>query len=144
MAQYPANIFTPRATENLPGIVYTPSDKRNMYSEDFQNLGLEIKAIEEVLGVDLSNIIALIEAYIPSGGGAWGEITGDILDQVDLQAQFDTKASLVSPLFTGTPTAPTQGGADNSTKLATTAFVTSKIASVPKNIGGALYLFNNY
>jgi len=56
MAQYPDNIFTPRETENLPGLVYDVNDKRNMYSEDFQNLGAEINAIEEALGTNMSNV----------------------------------------------------------------------------------------
>jgi len=37
-------------------------------------------------------------------------------------------AKLASPAFTGNPTAPTQAGADNSTKLATTAFVQAAVA----------------
>lgn len=36
-------------------------------------------------------------------------------------------APLASPAFSGSPTAPTPGVGDNSTKLATTAFVTTKI-----------------
>lgn len=36
-----------------------------------------------------------------------------------------TKADLASPTFTGTPTAPTQTAGDNSTALATTAYVDS-------------------
>ena len=40
-----------------------------------------------------------------------------------VQAQLDAKSALASPAFTGTPTAPTQAPGDNSTKLATTAFV---------------------
>src|SRR5574343_313007 len=46
MAQFPDNIYTPCETENLPGIVYDPKKKQNMYSEDFQNLGGEIESIE--------------------------------------------------------------------------------------------------
>ena len=48
-----------------------------------------------------------------------------------IQTQIDTKAPLASPTFTGTPTLPTdtvattQTAADSSTKLATTAFVTT-------------------
>ena len=38
-------------------------------------------------------------------------------------------ASLASPALTGTPTAPTPGSTDNSTKLATTAMVQAAIAS---------------
>jgi hypothetical protein len=44
------------------------------------------------------------------------------------QAALDLKANLASPALTGTPTAPTPGGADDSTKLATTAFVKAVIA----------------
>ncbi len=43
-----------------------------------------------------------------------------------IQTQLDAKAPLASPALTGNPTAPTQGPTDNSTKLATTAFVTAK------------------
>jgi Major tropism determinant N-terminal domain len=39
------------------------------------------------------------------------------------------KASLASPSFTGTPTAPTPAGSDNSTKIATTAYVTTAISA---------------
>jgi len=48
-------------------------------------------------------------------------------DHVD--ALESTRAPLASPAFTGTPTAPTQGHGDNSTKLATTAFVNAEIAN---------------
>lgn len=57
MAQFPDNIYTPRETENLPGIVYDPTNKQNMYSEDFQNLGGEIEAIEEALGENMENVL---------------------------------------------------------------------------------------
>lgn len=38
------------------------------------------------------------------------------------------KAELASPAFTGNPTAPTQASSDNSTKLATTAYVQTAVA----------------
>lgn len=40
-----------------------------------------------------------------------------------------TFAKLLSPAFTGTPTAPTPGSGDNSTKIATTAYVLDAISS---------------
>ena len=40
-----------------------------------------------------------------------------------------TPANIASPAFTGTPTAPTQAAGNNSTRLATTAFVTSAISA---------------
>lgn len=50
-----------------------------------------------------------------------------------IQTQFTAKADLASPTFTGTPTLPTgtiattQTAGDSSTKIATTAFVTSAV-----------------
>ncbi len=54
---------------------------------------------------------------------------------IALQAAVDAKADKNSPIFTGTPSLPTgtiavtQNGADNSTKLATTAFVQAATAA---------------
>jgi hypothetical protein len=74
--------------------------------------------------------------------GAWGQVvplsggtmTGLLTLSADPTAPLgaatkqyaDTKAPLASPAFTGTPTAPTQPVDDNSTKLATTAYVTNQ------------------
>jgi hypothetical protein len=41
---------------------------------------------------------------------------------------FNGKAPLASPAFTGSPTAPTQTAGDNSTLIATTAFVTQAVS----------------
>lgn len=49
MADFPTSVFVARETENLPGLVYDAADKRTMFSEDFQNLGSEITAIETYL-----------------------------------------------------------------------------------------------
>ena len=53
------------------------------------------------------------------------------------QAALDLKADLASPALTGNPTAPTQASADNSTKVATTAYVKSLFA------GGTGYRYIN-
>ena len=45
------------------------------------------------------------------------------------QSQIDLKAALASPALTGNPTAPTQSASDNSTKLATTAYVDGQVAT---------------
>lgn len=49
------------------------------------------------------------------------------------QTQFDAKAPLASPALTGSPTAPTQADGDNSTKIATTAYVDAQTS--PNNKG---------
>lgn len=56
-----------------------------------------------------------------------------------LQGQLDTKAPLASPALTGTPTAPTAAGGDNSTQIATTAFVTNAAFStvLPSQVGNS-------
>ncbi|WP_286950570.1 MULTISPECIES: gp53-like domain-containing protein [Brevundimonas] len=43
----------------------------------------------------------------------------------------DSKANLVSPALLGGPTAPTPAAGDNTTRLATTAFVQREIAAIP-------------
>ena len=48
---------------------------------------------------------------------------------------FNGKAPLDSPGFTGTPTAPTPATGDNSTKLATTAFVEASLGSSNVSVG---------
>ena len=50
---------------------------------------------------------------------------GLTVGETDVMTKFNSYAPLASPTFTGTPTAPTPATADNSTKLATTAYVHS-------------------
>ena len=51
-----------------------------------------------------------------------------------IQAQIDTKAPLLNPIFTGTPSAPLAVTTTNTTQLATTSFVQQEITAL---IGGA-------
>ena len=46
---------------------------------------------------------------------------------VAISSAITSKANSVSPVLTGTPTAPTASSGDNSTKIATTAFVNAMI-----------------
>lgn len=50
-----------------------------------------------------------------------------------VKTELDKKSPLASPTFTGVPAAPTPAGGDNSTKLATTAFVRTAIGSYAKD-----------
>lgn len=47
--------------------------------------------------------------------------------------ELAAKAPLASPTFTGTPASVTQPSSDNSTKIATTAYVTAKVSGIPTN-----------
>jgi hypothetical protein len=51
-------------------------------------------------------------------------------NNISQQNQLNAKAPLSSPIFTGTPTAPTPTVSDNSTRIATTAFVYSLASSL--------------
>lgn len=64
MADYPTDIFEVRETENLPGLVYDANDKRNFFSEDFQNLAAEITAIEETLGINPQGSFSTVDDRI--------------------------------------------------------------------------------
>lgn len=84
----------------------------------------------------------------------WGGVTGKpatftpaahnhpIADVTGLQAALDAKAPLASPALTGNPTAPTQAQADDSTKLATTAYVRAAIAALIATSPAALDTLN--
>lgn len=45
------------------------------------------------------------------------------------KGQLDLKADLASPIFTGSPTAPTAAAGTNTTQIATTAFVTTAVSA---------------
>ena len=51
-------------------------------------------------------------------------------NNISQQNQLNAKAPISSPVFTGTPTAPTPTVSDNSTRIATTAFVYSLASSL--------------
>lgn len=53
----------------------------------------------------------------------------------NIQTQLDAKAPIASPTFTGTPAAPTATSGDNSTQLATTAFVAAAVATATGGTG---------
>jgi protein involved in ribonucleotide reduction len=85
-----------------------------------------------------------------------GYVSGDTFDNAgtyaNLRAQATTKGDVglgnvtneskatmfSSPAFTGNPTAPTQTGTDDSTKIATTAFVQDRIDTIIGNAGSTL------
>jgi hypothetical protein len=67
---------------------------------------------------------------LPSGN-ALKIVKGAELDTEfnNLAVSVATKADLLSPVFTGTPTAPTAVGGTSNTQLATTAFTTAAVAA---------------
>ena len=59
----------------------------------------------------------------------------EIDDEFDaIQTAVNSKANIASPTFTGTPAAPTATAGNNTTQIATTAFVATEIATATDNI----------
>lgn len=72
MADFPTSIFTMRETENLPGISYDATQKRNLYSEDIQALGGEITSIETILGLNPQGSYATVAEFLLAlASGEW-------------------------------------------------------------------------
>ena len=78
--------------------------------------------------------------FVPRAGGEgkigtsekpWAEANVNLLRINGVQA-----ATINSPAFTGTPTTPTPSGGDNSTNIASTAFVQSAISAIDADVQG--------
>ena len=67
----------------------------------------------------------------------------------DIQTQFNSKSPIASPTFTGTASAPTPSANDNTTKIATTAYVQGELTGYASdsatftNKGGAISQWTN-
>lgn len=66
----------------------------------------------------------------PPKAGADAAAGNDLVRKSQMDAGLAGKAPLNSPDFTGAPTAPTPGGTDDSARIATTAFVQSKVTAL--------------
>lgn len=89
----------------------TPTLPDNILSTD--NIANNTTTTEEGFAVDARQL----NATVP---GSYAE---------SVATSLAARAPLASPAFTGTPTAPTQSNADNSTKLATTAYVQNNLTA---------------
>ena len=94
--------------------------------------------VGEQLQYLLDQIAGAAVGDIPDGSitdaklsNTYGQIKSVVSDLITL------KAELYSPAFTGAPTAPTPDAADDSTKIATTAFVQGEIAPAAAHISNS-------
>jgi hypothetical protein len=67
----------------------------------------------------------------PSRNAVYDKVNAIDTSITSINTTLGTKANLASPVFTGTPTAPTAASNNNSLQVATTAFVQSVVAPVP-------------
>jgi hypothetical protein len=127
------------------GLSYTPTQNITISYDASNHMHGEVLTYNSgtgVLTVDINHHTGsgTYTAWVVNVGGvtpatsvAWGAITGTLSAQTDLQAALDLKANLASPTFTGTPSLPTgttavtQTAGNNTTQIATTAFVTAAV-----------------
>lgn len=86
--------------------------------------------IYQVLYCDGTNVVQFAPGAVSSVAGRTGAVTLAESDITSLVSDLAAKAPLASPTFTGTPAAPTPSGGDNTTKVATTAFVMAAITAL--------------
>ncbi len=95
--------------------------------------------VKTFLGISASDI-SDVEAFSQSGTYSGLRAQSTTAADVDLgNVTNESKATMfTSPTFTTNPTAPTQTGTDDSTKLATTEFVQARITDIIGNAGSTL------
>ncbi|MDA8919388.1 hypothetical protein N9I13_00140 [bacterium] len=95
--------------------------------------------VKTFLGISASDI-SDVEAFSQSGTYSGLRAQSTTAADVDLgNVTNESKATMfTSPAFTTNPTAPTQTGTDDSTKLATTEFVQARITDIIGNAGSTL------
>lgn len=92
---YDNDAIVQRQSNGQLSVPQEPVDNYDATSKDYVDSGLATKQDTLVSGINIKTINNLsllgdgnIEIQGGQGGGAWGEITGDIQDQADLQAEF--------------------------------------------------------
>ena len=123
--------FTPYGL-SFPSIMIDPNGGLNLH-QSYLNLGGSPKGSASYI-VDSGGGLGQLGYYLQDQGGGiaiwkpapgvnWGQIAGTLSAQTDLWNALQLLAPTNSPSLTGTPTAPTPSSTDNSTKIATTAWV---------------------
>lgn len=74
--------------------------------------------------------------YASNGAGGWTWVGDPIIDP-GISAALAAKANIASPTFTGSPAAPTPAQGDNSTLVATTAFVADAKVALTEHAGAS-------
>ena len=91
------------------------------------------QSISQIASSGVPDATTLAPGKIQLSGDLGGTATNPTVPELA------NKANIASPTFTGTPTAPTQTSGDNSTKLATTAFVATAVSAANASPAGVPY-----
>jgi hypothetical protein len=132
------SLTTADVTEDSSNKYYTDVRvKTKLTAEDVvSGSNSNVKTFLAISASDISDVEAFSQSGTYSGLRAQSTTAGD----VDLgNVTNESKATMfTSPAFTSNPTAPTQTGTDDSTKLATTQFVQARITNIIGNAGSTL------
>jgi microcystin-dependent protein len=99
-------------------------------------LGSHQHSTGDIVGLTaaINAAVAAVVAAAPTSLDTLNELAAALGDDPNFATTITNliglKAPLASPAFTGTPTAPTQAAGNNSTRLATTAFVAAAVGAV--------------
>jgi hypothetical protein len=111
-------------------LAYNETDHILYYGEGTGGTGGSASVISAIAGQGLASSATPVMDGTAAAGSATQWARGDHVHPTDT-----SRAPLASPAFTGTPTAPTVvPGTDNTTKVATTAFVQSAVAAVSSGV----------
>lgn len=131
-----ANIASPTFTGTVSGITSTmvglgsvdnTSDASKPVSTA-QQVALNLKA--NIASPTFTGTVAGVTASMVGLGNVTNTSDANKPVSTAQQTALDLKADLASPALTGNPTAPTQSAGNNTTRLATTAFVTTAVSGV--------------
>ena len=132
-----------KATLNTDSTFYLGSDR--VFADNYHpNADALTTSRTIALGGDLSGSASFNgSSNITITAAVADDSHNHVISNVDgLQTALDGKAALASPALTGNPTAPTQSANNNSTRIATTAYVQTEIADLIGGAPGALDTLN--
>ena len=107
----------------------TTVDKTTAQVLTNKSIDSDNNTITNIVNADIKAAAAIDATKIADGSVTSAEFQYINSLSSNAQDQINLKAPLASPALTGNPTAPTQSAGDNSTKLATTAYVDNSQAA---------------
>lgn len=117
--------------DSAPGAMDTLNELAAALGDDPNFSATVINALATKLNRTFDNISDAAQARAALGLGAVALLASISIANVSgLQSALDAKSPLASPALTGNPTAPTAASGNNTTQLATTAFVQAAITAL--------------